>query len=212
MKNIYQKIIEVAAKCGSVEKTGKNLSQKYKYIEIHHLVDSLRSACLEHGLCILSTLESVEHHGDKTHVVIKWVVVDADNPSERIEMLVPGTGWDKTDKAIYKAITGSRKYFYTLLFQVSAGDDAEKDGKAQTERQIARQENGQVKPKNFPKVDILTHKIQTPGSSFNGREIGSISSEELREIATNEQRLYRYEPQDRQAIIAALRAATTSAQ
>lgn len=61
-------------------------------------------------------------------LLVDWMFILTDTETGFYEeSCVTAEGWDKGDKAIYKAHTGALKYYLANTFMVAAGDDAEKD-------------------------------------------------------------------------------------
>ena len=127
MKNVASKLLKVIGSVsGSVAKSGYNSHQKYAYVMEKDLLDAVRPELVKNGLLLLSSVESATRTGDITTVRTKHTIVDVDS-GESLEVWSAGEGKDSGDKAGYKAITGSNKYFLFKTFLLSGNDDAEAD-------------------------------------------------------------------------------------
>jgi hypothetical protein len=78
------------------------------------------------------------------------------------QMVVPwhGVGEDTGDKAIYKALTGSLKYFYIQLLSLPTGDDPEDDAH---DRAKAKQPAGPSKAKVTEVANIRSAELTAYG-------------------------------------------------
>ena len=144
MKTIYEKLLAIRSKVGTIPKSGFNSYAKYKYVTKDTLYDYFRAYFEEEKLLVLTSTEIVEHKvgqtakgesTNRTMVQQKHVIINAENPDEKIEVFSVGTGEDKGDKDIYQADTGAMKYFLIDNFFVSGGDsfpgDVEYDKKGE---------------------------------------------------------------------------------
>jgi hypothetical protein len=128
-KNVYQRIHAVMAEIGTITKTGVNNFHNYKYVKESDYVEALRPLLIKHGLAVIPSLADVpKREGDITSLVMKFTIVNIDNPTEKVEAVIPSSGQDKGDKGVYKAITGAKKYFFANTFAIATGDDPENDG------------------------------------------------------------------------------------
>lgn len=127
MKNVSAKLLKVIGSVsGNVVKSGFNSHQKYAYVMEKDLLDAVRSELVKNGLLILTSVESVSRSGDITTVRTKHTIIDVDS-GESVEVWSAGEGKDAGDKAGFKAITGSNKYFLFKTFLLSGNDDPEHD-------------------------------------------------------------------------------------
>jgi hypothetical protein len=159
-KNLYQRIAEVQAQIGYIEKDGTNKGVGYKYVSEAALVAKLKEYLIVAGLALIFksgkpyTVREYERikkdykTGEEisrsivaiTGVDCEMLIVNTDNTSESIVITGSGYGEDTADKGPYKAITGANKYMLFKLFQVPTGDDPEKDKKDR---------KGQASPHSF---------------------------------------------------------------
>ena len=149
-KNLAQKILEIQNAVGVVKKLGKFDSAMGggNYLRIEDAVVAVNKLMCARGLIFTGTLLSkpnaedffltrVPHEkgskegairsGYMTNLVMEWTLEDAETGEKR-SWCFPGDGYDGTDKSVYKAMTGSRKYGITIIFNLPIGNDVEEHG------------------------------------------------------------------------------------
>lgn len=132
---VYAKIAEVMGQVDRIPKTGRNEFHNYSYVEEAEIVERIRPLMAKAGLvCIPSqgerTAVEVETKSGSTFITCirhTFRIVDTEDASE-VRIYVWGEGQDTMDKGSYKAFTGAQKYCLLKLFQISTGDDPERDG------------------------------------------------------------------------------------
>lgn len=138
-----QKILAIQNAVGVVKKQGKFGSEMGggNYLRIEDAVVAVNKLMSSNGLILTGTLRSVNRtphektgkdgnvsrSGYISSVLMEWSVEDTANGEHR-EWLFPGDGYDSTDKAVYKAMTGSRKYAIISIFNLPIGNDVEEHG------------------------------------------------------------------------------------
>jgi hypothetical protein len=159
MKAILAKLHKIQSAVSHIEKAGENKFQGYKYIMLGTILEKVRNPLAEHGLVLTqSVVESkcdLQFNGEKAFYSVGYVKVSTTlldvETGESISVESAGFSTDKNgDKAIFKAITGARKYGLSLLFKahwdaVEPEDDSEEE--APPRRQPAQQQRTQSKPK-----------------------------------------------------------------
>ena len=152
-KNIHQKILAVMEGATYVQKTGYNNFHKYSYAKESDYLEAVRPLLIKEGLTVVPNITKQETVGDITHVQMTFTICNADN-NEVLNVTMSGSGQDKGDKGVYKAITGAKKYFISTMFLIPTGDDAEDDGAApQAPQSPAQKTQPSVAPKSsFRKV------------------------------------------------------------
>lgn len=121
-----------------VEKTGKNASFQYAYIEDVNLTAAARKALLEAGLVVVQTVEKIEQQsagadGKRWRTVITWkFTLIAPGTTEVREATWVSEALDSGDKGISKCATMARKDFLRVLLMVPGG--AENEADADTDR------------------------------------------------------------------------------
>lgn len=140
VKNLAQKILGIQNAVGVVKKQGKFGSEMGggNYLRIEDAVVAVNKLMSSNGLILTGTLRSssrvphektgkdgnVTRSGYISSVLMEWTVEDAITGEKR-EWVFPGDGYDSTDKSVYKAMTGSRKYAIINIFNLPIGNDVE---------------------------------------------------------------------------------------
>lgn len=141
--NLWQRIHAVSAEVGRVSMslevdTGKGRS--YKAVSINDVVDSLIPYLDKYRIVIVpSDKEIIEQmqitqksqYGDKNQFYIRlkatFKIVNIDKPDEFIEVSAYGDGIDSGDKCTGKADTYARKTALIDAFNLSRGDDPDRE-------------------------------------------------------------------------------------
>lgn len=139
-KTIIQRIFDVqAAVGGGIKKDKHNKEQNYDYTSDALIVETVREAMIDAGIVLLppvpKTIEAVEKPGKNgpvpmTRVWVEFILASADDIEDRVTVSYPGDAIDYGDKGVYKAMTGARKYFYRMTFNLASEDDPEEDSGA----------------------------------------------------------------------------------
>lgn len=123
---LARKLSEVYEQVQYIQKSGWNDHHKYTYVEEAAIADKIRTALADRNVMVLPGGESCETTDrGLTTVKMSYVFKDGDNGAEIVRPWF-GQGQDKQDKGIYKAYTGSLKYFLLKTFQIPTGDDPER--------------------------------------------------------------------------------------
>ena len=135
------KLAKAAESVGTVAKNGRNKQQGYDYATASDVATACRNALLAEKVvadfhCVDAEQFDVTSKGGGVGLMVKatceLVVTDADSGESVVRRSI-GYGSDfPGDKAIYKAMTGARKYAFIHLLQVPIGDDPEDDGVGQS--------------------------------------------------------------------------------
>lgn len=127
-----QKISEIVLAVSHVAKGGRNAFHNYDYATEADVLAAVRQAMAERKLALIPEVTSWEvekEEGSKdfiTHVKLNFTLVDGDTGFWEVCPFA-GSGLDRGEKGIYKAITGATKYFLLKLFLLPTGDDPERD-------------------------------------------------------------------------------------
>jgi hypothetical protein len=122
--SLVSKLAEVQASISNIAKDGYNDFQKYKYVMEANIVKACRMELARRHVMVFPAIQQVKREGSLTTIFTEYTIIDGES-DERLRFIWAGTGADKGDKGLYKAITGSQKYFLMKLFQMPTGDDAE---------------------------------------------------------------------------------------
>jgi hypothetical protein len=145
---LSEKIFAITQRCSAIERNGVGESTDpnkplYSYVKIEDVLAVVNPLLKRHKLILTGQVakEPVTHVSKNfttTEVLVDWTLEDTegvevvDDPIRKAIVLketrtwrVPGCGSDESGKAIYKAMTGSRKQFYTIVFNLQFGDEPE---------------------------------------------------------------------------------------
>lgn len=137
-ENVTAALIAAQSEFQSVHMTGRNKNQKYPYATAQDIIDAARPVLARHGLGVVLSADQVENldarstqSGNTMHRVrVKATGHLMHKSGEVLSFAALGDGESDTDKAIYKAQTGARKYLYLSIMGVATTDDPEHDGGA----------------------------------------------------------------------------------
>lgn len=129
--SLSQKLLKVVEQVERVPKSGYNAFNKYNYVQEADLLDYIRPLMVQNHIIFGFNVEEIKTEesgkGIMAYAKCRFSLIDADNPEDRIESTVWGSGYDTQDKGLYKAYTGATKYFLMKSNLVSTGDDPERD-------------------------------------------------------------------------------------
>lgn len=169
VSNIAEAISRMQKELKPIKKSGVNKFQNYNYSKFEDFVEGTRDALTNNDLFIISTVSQEPTHleprpsgkgGTQYCVEVKVTLRIVHKSGEWMEIDCYGEGQDAGDKAIYKAITGARKYAIQCLLGLSSTDDPEEDsdedlkelkGKPSNVRYsppTSHGTNGQARPQN----------------------------------------------------------------
>ena len=129
---LHMKICLVMEGLDNLPKNGYNERQNYYYVKEGDAVNAIRVLLAKHKLTILPDLIGEQIVGSTTtksgsgmnvtKADIRYRITDAETGYQEV---IPwaGYGQDTGEKGLYKAITGSHKYFLMKTFQISAGEE-----------------------------------------------------------------------------------------
>lgn len=134
-KSLSVALAKAQVELKDVGKSGHNKYDNYRYATLEDYVASLRPVMSKHGLSIFSSVEEIVSLDDRTtqkggieHAVrVRLVTRITHESGEWIEGSVWGEGQDRADKAIFKSVTGARKYGLALAMGLATTDDPESD-------------------------------------------------------------------------------------
>lgn len=135
VSNLATSLTKAQAEFKGVAKSGQNTYDKYAYATLEDFVGASRAVLAKYGLSLVTSVLAVEPLPDRTtgggkteHVVrVKVALRLIHESGEWIEATSWGEGQDRADKAVYKAITGARKYGLASMLGLATTDDPEAD-------------------------------------------------------------------------------------
>jgi hypothetical protein len=136
--SLVTKLAEVQAAISSVDKTGYNDFQKYSYAEEAEIMSACRAELAKRQIMIIPSIERVTHEGTLTTIETSYTFVDGETGDQFVTKWA-GTGSDKQDKGLYKAITGSQKYVLLKTFLIPTGENGVADDPEQPAREVVEE-------------------------------------------------------------------------
>jgi ERF superfamily len=117
------------------QKSGDNKFDKYRYSKLEDFLDQCQGPLANHGFSLIMSNpivamlpDRVTKSGGSEHAVQVQVTATLIHESgEWIEVAGHGEGQDRADKAVYKALTGAKKYIVAGLLKIPTTDDPESD-------------------------------------------------------------------------------------
>lgn len=137
----------------AVKMSGKNSFDNYEYATLEDYLNVLDEPLHKHGLFLLTNVEEIQQledrqtrNGGVEHAIrirLNCELLHA-NSGQSLTIKCYGEGQDRADKAIYKAITGGRKYAIASIFNLCTSADPEADETVgETRGQAAKQRGKQ---------------------------------------------------------------------
>jgi len=157
---LSEKIFAITNACSAIKRNGVGYSADpdkpvFGYVKIEDVLAVVNPLLKRYKLILTGQVvkEPVTHVGKIgaiTEVLVDWTLEDTDCLHEQMlkgdylqresrTWRVPGCGSDESGKAVYKAVTGSRKYAMVLIFNLQFGDEPEEVQRA------ASSESGSVR-------------------------------------------------------------------
>lgn len=196
--NIIGRLAQITGLLGVIAKTGRNDFHGYRYATEAALVEEIRPLLSLYGIRIHMSLHNDPEAGWIAHERLTHkrfdrsgnLLTEADtltkismvfwfqwwnDKEKKLEETTPqyfmGYGDDNSDKGIYKALTGTEKYFLMKSFLVATGDDPEGDKRADA-RAAARDTETQVDVRGGDRQRGQTRGQQrgTPQAGPGGRQ------------------------------------------
>lgn len=140
---LYAKLAEVMASVDRIPKNGYNDFHNYAYATESDVSEGLRSALADRKVTVLVSGKLMQVRPGKTpkgkdtfftDVQVNVVFACGDSGAT-VEVTMPGTGDDPSDKGTYKAITGAVKYLLMKTFLIPTGDDPDQAAEHQAPAQ-----------------------------------------------------------------------------
>lgn len=138
-KNAVRKVLKEK---GILQRKGANTFDKYSYFSEAQYKELFTDLFAECGLELTASVPNIkEYEGTAKQpfgriVCVTYSLTDIDTGFSEHSHIY-GDGMDKGDKGIYKAYTGSLKYYLANTFMVATGDDPEKYDKT-AEKKVDR--------------------------------------------------------------------------
>jgi hypothetical protein len=128
-------LVKATSEIGAVPKTGENKYDRYTYAKLEDFVRASNGPLCKNGLALTfdvlgvenlearKTKQGAEENGVRVHLQGKLLHVSG----QMLTAMGVGDGYDRGDKAAYKALTGARKYLIANMLNLATTDDPEED-------------------------------------------------------------------------------------
>jgi hypothetical protein len=179
-KSLVQKLAEIVDEIDNVDKRGRNDFQKYNYVKAADVAWIVRKALSVRNVYLVADVIEIrnyeipakEGHMQAVDVKMEFSFHDGDSDCPPIVLHSYGTGTDKGDKAVYKAMTGALKYGLRHAFLIPDESDPEADtsvDKATAAQDVAKDKISKLKEKAAEKAPkVQTTLFWTTPDKFNG--------------------------------------------
>ena len=166
-KTVQSAIVAFQAECGPIYKSKKH-QQGYKFAQLEDWVDVVKPVLERHGLAVLVSFTDCQDVGEyktstsvwtRTRVKARATVIHAES-DETLVIEGYGEGADPSDKGVYKAQTGARKYLLAAITGSATTDDPE----FETRDQDRKPDRAPAKPPAQPSHDHETTNSPASGS------------------------------------------------
>jgi hypothetical protein len=135
-KTLIVKLAEIVAEIDHVEKSGRNEFQKYNYVKAADVAWLVRKALSARNIYLVADVVEIRNYEiparegvmQAVDIKMQFSFFDGDFPDVApIVLHSYGTGTDKGDKSVYKAMTGALKYGLRHAFLIPDESDPEAD-------------------------------------------------------------------------------------
>lgn len=186
VSNIATALHNIQGNLKPIEKKGRNETQGYAYAKFEDYVESIKEILITEGLTIITTVREPKRleprqtkYGSFQYVVEVAIILRLFHKTgEWIEIDCYGEGQDSGDKAIYKAITGARKYGLACLLGLATKDDPEND------ESDAADQKSKNKTTYTPQANKTTQRTNAPADNKQSPALtmNPLSTESLIEL------------------------------
>jgi hypothetical protein len=129
--NLTAKLYAIMAALDFIAKDKTNDFHRYRYASEQAIKEAVHAQLVEKRVLFnLNFKELVKAEGNLIYVVFDYTFTNVDDANDQLKGTFIGSGEDKGDKAVYKAITGAIKYILTSTFLIPTGDDPEANSQA----------------------------------------------------------------------------------
>lgn len=163
MQKILAKMHAIMGEANYIQKDKTNTFHNYKYASEKAIKECLHELFVKYKVLFTTSITSENNkmvntgksEESLTIISIDYKFYDVES-GEFIEGKFCGSGTDKADKGLYKAITGAIKYILTSSFLIPTGDDPEDSDSGE------RSDNTQSLPANQPVQKTLPAQMTPP--------------------------------------------------
>lgn len=123
---LFQKLVAAGKAIETMDKTGYNSGLGFKFVEASYAYSKIRKELYDRGVFLLVGLASSEREGTLTTVSMNVTFVDSDTGSV-VNIPWFGSGSDKQDKGLAKAVTAGMKSLLLSEFLIPSGIEPDAD-------------------------------------------------------------------------------------
>lgn len=137
--SLASKLAKIGKEIGAVKKSGKNVQQRYDYIEYGVVAGKIRELFDEYQIIIIPNVDNIQQDEITSkydtkgyHYILQmtFTLINGENPEDREIASWCGEASDFGDKGINKAETSGTKYFLMRLFNISEKGENEADAES----------------------------------------------------------------------------------
>jgi len=123
VRNIHQRILAVYEEVTSVQKEDKKVNNQYTFVSHDAVVKGLRGSLVKNRIVVEVSTESCTQDGNRTEVSLNIKFVNADTPTDLVEVKSCGHGIDPQDKGVGKAVSYAFKTALLKNFLLESCDE-----------------------------------------------------------------------------------------
>lgn len=175
--NIHKKLATIAGKIGYVQKDAKNTGQGYKYASAEAVLRKVNQELAAAGISVQPSVDCLFPGPELVVAKVRLRLTDAET-GEDVTYEGMGSGKDRGDKAVMKAITAAHKYAYALAFCISWGDDPEADATTDGEPKpaAAKRDRKKAAASDKPAFDSAPLLAEIGDGSLDPKEAAALKS------------------------------------
>lgn len=173
---LRRKLLLARKAAEAVEKRGTNSEGDYTYARAEDVLAEASKQLEKRGILIVPEMVEEALHFGKEGTIAKAVIVYevSDTESgESFKVRWAGTGYDSPgDKALFKAVTGTEKYFLAKLLGIPFGTDPEAEaGAAEPDRIRREQDAAATAPDLGPPARSSLPESDLPEADWTAEEV-----------------------------------------
>lgn len=175
-QSLRRKLFLARKAAEAVPKRGYNLEGEYFFARFEDVMAEASKQLEKRGIVVIPQMVDEELIIGRTGVIAKAVIeyeVADTETEESLKLRWAGTGHDEPgDKALFKATTGTSKYFLASLLGIPFGTDPEEDSPAAEADQIRREQDAAAERPDEPAIKPLPES-DLPEADWSGLALGS---------------------------------------
>jgi len=129
-KNLHQRILGVMTDLEYIQKCEKTVNGQYRFVSHDQVTAKVHPLLVKHGITMIPSIEEMVRDGNRTTVKLLIAVVNADNPTDNVQIRMIADGIDGGDKGPGKALSYAFKMACLKLFCLETGEDPDQNADA----------------------------------------------------------------------------------